>query len=153
MVNNPTKPGARKGSGHAAPWLETHVGPTDLRLYWIAEQLRSSTTKADRLNLADALEQLSVELTRSTPIKGRRGRKAKFNTWRSVALVHALMKRDGAEQGDAIRAVVGNDPKDFARVDRYMRKQRSGKGPHFLSFNEDVYDIVRRRLPKIHRIK
>jgi hypothetical protein len=144
----------RKWIGGPPAWLERHVGPAYLRLSWIAEDLRASRTKAQREELAAALERLATEvLNLERPPKGKRGAKGRYDTRRRAALVNALMKYRGAEQLDAVLAVVGEDKKARERVERFLRGERQRKVIVNYSHNPVEFAQAAARLPKVHRIK
>jgi len=134
-----------------APWMRaTSAG---WLLYFMAEDLRKSKTKAERAELAEALEELSAELIRKEPT-GRAGR-PDLGTSRLVALADALVRTTGVTAAEAVRAAVGkNDPKTIRRVERAFRKYREGTSNlHVLIVHRSELEAAVRRLPKIHRIK
>jgi hypothetical protein len=148
--------GGRVNSDPRAPWLERHCGPLESQLRWIAEALRASRTKEQRLELAAALDQLSLEMSRRKPEGKSRGRPPTFgmSIWTSVALVHALMDREKVSQDLAVRAVVADDEKHKQYLERSLRRLNAGDAhPRFgLSYYEFSYEIVRRRLRRLARM-
>src|SRR5688572_20747797 len=113
-------------------YLERHSGfPVYEILTFIAEDLRNSRTKAQRLELAQALERLVTPvLNLERPPQGKRGRRDKFWTWRDAALVNALVKYRGCKQHDAVGAVVRmrhypNKVTARERIERYLRAERA----------------------------
>lgn len=127
-------------------------------IYFLALDLKTATTEAQRLEIAEALGHLEspVRDLELPPLKGKSGRKDKFMTWRDAALVNALMKYYGAEQADAVKAVVqmrGWGANGRPRIERYLRDERAGDT---ISYSHSHMELLRAAalLPKgVHRIK
>jgi len=145
---------SRRMAAPAKSWLERNTGPTHLRLMFLAEDLRTATTRSKRLELALAIEQLATEVLKlEHPLRGQPGSRDRFGTWRAVALVQALRDRRGVTQLEAVKAIAGDDKKARARIERSLRKRRATGKPHLLSFSEREYEATAARLLQTHRIK
>jgi hypothetical protein len=136
----------------APDWLERNQGSTWVRLYWLAEDLRASQTKAERLRLAAALDELSTELMLKEP-NTRRGRPMHPDTWRRFAIAEALVDRLGIKPSAAALAACGGEKKIADAVRQIFVRQKKGKPLGLRAFNEGDYAIAERRLIRIHRIK
>jgi hypothetical protein len=174
MKRLPKKPDWRElaDRGELGAWLGRHKGfRAYMCLGFIARELRASrTTKAQRLELAYALERLeTVVLNLEVPYRKSRGRKDRFQTWHDAALVNALVKYRGACQVDAVRAVVlmrggpGGFWKAHDRIERYLRAERAGK-KQFLGLGsinhshnpaelKSAATFLPKQIGRIHRIK
>jgi hypothetical protein len=130
-------------------------GPAWLYLSFIAEDLRASKTKAQRLELAAALDRLVIVVVNlEHPLKVRRGRPASDKacwTKRKVSLAFQLVTKHSASPSDAVAAVT-QDKAEQRLVGRYLRQVRADKGKtHWISYNKQELQAALRRLP--HRIK
>jgi hypothetical protein len=142
------------GGGRHSVWLERNYETLYSLLGRISAELRASTTKAQRLELAIALDRLATEILSLIPNPPSRGRREVFGTRQAVALAVGLMHREKISQTLAVDVVGNGDAKAMQRVERALRNWKAGKSSYLvLSYSETDYEIVKRRVPRVHRIK